>query len=92
MMGFEIKIFEIFHLKSNQTIFAGSVLGHDNRFKKCKAQLFIDDESNNLVEIEGELIMDRKHPQGHRAISTRDKVDLTSEFVKMHNCRLKQID
>ena len=91
-MGFEVKIFEIFHLKSNQTIFAGSVSGYDSRLKKCKAQLFIDNKVHKIIEIEGELIMDRKHPQGHRAISTRDKVDLTSEFIRTHNCKLKQID
>ena len=91
MMSFEIKIFELFYLKPNQTVFAGLVLGHNSRLKKCKAQLLIDDKNYKNVDIEGELIMARKHPKGHRAIFTRDKIDLTSEFIKMHNCRLKQI-
>ena len=91
-MSFEVKVFDIFHLQSNQTVFAGLVSGHDNLLTKCKAQLLIDNKTHKVLVVEGEFIMDRKHPLGHRAISTKDTVDLTSEFVKAHDCRLKQID
>ncbi|MGL5872927.1 MAG: hypothetical protein ACRC2R_11275 [Xenococcaceae cyanobacterium] len=87
-MNFEMKIFDVFHLQSGQTVFAGYVTGTKNLIENSKAKLSIDGKISQIVEIEGEFIMNVRHPYGHRAISTIELVDLTSEFVKKHECIL----
>ncbi len=90
-MSFEMKIFDIFHFQSGETIFAGSIKGKEGLLKNSKAQLLIDNTEYQTIQIKGELLMDVKHPQNHRAISTTDLIDLTSDFVKKHDCKLIEI-
>jgi hypothetical protein len=92
IMSFEMKIFDIFHFQTGQTIFAGSIMGKKELLKNSKVQLLIDNQKHQTIEIEGELLIDRKHPLNHRAISTKDFIDLTSEFVKKHECKLVEIE
>jgi hypothetical protein len=83
-----MKILDIFHFQSGQTVFAGSVTGTENLIKNSKVGIIVDGRVHQIIELEGEFLMDVRHPSGHRAISTIDKVDLTSEFVRKHECRL----
>lgn len=41
-----------------------------------------------IMEANGEWMKNPKHIQNCRSISTLNSVDLTSEFVKKHNCLL----
>ena len=91
-MSFEFKVVDIFHVYNDQTAFAGEVLGHNALITRGKAQVLVDNEVQEVIEINGEYLFDRRHPLGYRAISTEDKVTLTKELVKTHDCRLKQID
>jgi hypothetical protein len=90
-MSFEMKIFDIFHLQSGRTVLAGSIIGKKELIKNNKVQLVIDNREERIIEIEGEFLMDVKHPLNHRAISTTDLIDLTSDFVKKHECKLVKI-
>lgn len=90
-MTFEMKIFDIFHLQSGQTVFAGSIIGNQKLIKNKKVQLLVDNQKEQIVKIEGELLMDARHPLNHRAISTTDLIDLTSDFVKKHECKLVEV-
>jgi hypothetical protein len=90
-MSFEMKIFDVFHLQSGQIVFAGSIVGKHRLLKDCKADLFINNQVYQTIKIDGEFIMDVQHPLGHRAISTKDQVDITSDFVKEHDCKLREI-
>lgn len=90
-MNFEMKIDDVFHLSSGQTIFAGSVTGRENLIKNIKAQLIVDNQEQQIIEIQGEMLVDRRHPLNHRAISTTDIIDITSDLVKKHECRLVEI-
>lgn len=91
MVNFEMKIADVFHLNSGQTIFAGSVTGIEKLINNTKAQLIIDNREQQIIEIQGEMLMDRRHPLNHRAISTTDIIDITSDLVKKHECRLVEI-
>ena len=91
-MSFEMKIFDIFHSPTGQTIFAGSIIGKKKLFKNSKAQLLIDNQKCQTIKIQGELLMDVRHPLDHKAISTTDSINLTSDFVKKHECRLVEIE
>ena len=91
-MSFEMKIFDIFHFQSGETIFAGSIVGNQSLLQNIKAQLLIDDKEYQTIKIDGELLMDVKHPDNHRAISTTDFIDLTSDFVKEHDCKLIELE
>jgi hypothetical protein len=90
-MNFEMKIFDVFHLQSGQTVFAGSVTGTKSLIKNFEATLLVDGKISQIVEIDGEFMMNIRHPDGHRAISTKNPVDLTSEFVKKHECILEGV-
>jgi hypothetical protein len=91
-MSFEMKIFDIFHFQTGQTVFAGSIIKEKELLKNSKMQLLIDNQKYQTIEIEGEFLMDVKHPLNHRAISTKDFIDLTSDFVKKHECKLVEIE
>lgn len=91
-MSFEMKIFDIFHFQSGQTIFASSIAEKKELLKNSKVQLLIDNKKHQTIKIEGELLMDVKHPLNHKAISTTDFIDLTSNFVKKHECKLVEIE
>ncbi|MBC6419465.1 MAG: hypothetical protein GDA44_12175 [Prochloron sp. SP5CPC1] len=82
---------DVFHLQSGYTVFAGPIQGSDQIVRSCKAELFIDGKLCQRVEISGEFLMNVKHPEGYRAISTEQHLDLTSTFVKQHFCQLKEI-
>ena len=90
-MNFEMKIADVFHFKSGQTIFAGSITGREKLINNTKVQLIIDNQKQQIIEIQGEMLVDRKHPLNHRAISTTDIIELTSDLVKNHECKLVEI-
>ncbi|MEM6610909.1 MAG: hypothetical protein AAF652_01385 [Cyanobacteria bacterium P01_C01_bin.72] len=87
-MSIEIKISDIFHLQTGATVFAGLIIGEKEIFKDNKMQLWIDNKEYQTVNITGEMLMDRKHPLNHRAVSTYDAIELTSDFVRSHECKL----
>ncbi len=91
-MSVEIKIFDIFHFQTGETVFAGSITGQKKLFKDNKMQLLIDNKEHQTVNIAGEMLMDRRHSLDLRAVSTYDSIELTSDFVKNHECRLVEIE
>jgi hypothetical protein len=91
-MNFTMVIADTFHLQSGQIVFAGKIEGGSNPVKPCEAQLFIDDQLAHNVMISGEFLMDVRHPEGYRAISTNQPVSLTSTYVKEHLCQLMELD
>ncbi|MBZ8181891.1 hypothetical protein [Oscillatoria salina] len=84
-------IVETFHLQLGYTVFVGSIQSSNRIVKNTKAKIFIDGNFFQTIEISGEFLTNIKHPQGYRAISTTDKVDIDSVFVKQYFCELKEI-
>ena len=91
-MSVEIKIFDIFHLQTGATVFAGSMIGQKKTFKNNKMQLLIDNKEHQTVNITGEMLMDERHSADLRAVSTYDSIELSSDFVKNHECKLVEIE
>jgi hypothetical protein len=92
-MGFQMQIDDVFHLSSGFTIFCGLVDGTEELIKfGQKAELFIDGLFYRIIETHGEWIGTPENLEGKRAISTLNTIDLTSEFVKQHNCVLISIE
>lgn len=91
-MSVEIKIFDIFHLQTGATVFAGSITGQKKLFKDNKMQLLIDNKEHQTVNIAGEMLMDKRRSLDLRAVSTYDSIELTSDFVKNYECRLVEIE
>ncbi len=88
-MNFQMKILDIFYLSSGFVIFVGPVIGTKQLLrKKYKLNLLINGVFETTIETSGEWIADRRHPLGHRSISTLDDISLTSEFVKENDCML----
>ena len=90
-MSVEIKIFDIFHLQTGATILAGLITGNEKYLKDIKIQLLIDNQTYQTIKIEGEMLTDTRHPLDFRGVTTFDPVDLTSDFIKNHECRLVEI-
>ncbi|MEL4895120.1 hypothetical protein [Crocosphaera sp. Alani8] len=86
-----MKIVDVFHFQSGYTVLVGPIEGHEELIRGCNVGLFVDGKSFQFLEINGELLSDAKHPEGYRAITTKQHLDLTSNFVKQHFCQLKGI-
>jgi hypothetical protein len=84
-MEFKMKIDDIFHLSSGDTILTGSIEGTDNLIKfGQKAQLLIDGLPDRIIEIRGEWHQTPRNMDGKRSISVLNAGDLTSEFVRQY--------
>ena len=87
----KMQLDDIFHLQNGDTIFAGKFrteIATISKKGQYIVKLIIDGiTSQENIEITGEMTGGR-HPYGHRGIVTMDKVDLNSEFVKSHNCKI----
>lgn len=55
-------------------------------------QLLVDNQKYQLIKIEGEMLIDKNKFLDHRAVSTTDSIDLTSDFIKNHECKLVEAD
>jgi hypothetical protein len=88
-MEFKMKIDDIFHLSSGDTVFVGSIEGTDRLIKfGQKAQLLIDGLANRIIETRGEWHQTPINREGKRSISVLNAGDLTAEFVNQHDCTL----
>jgi hypothetical protein len=67
-LGFEMTLVDIFHLQDGRTVFAGSIQNSEQRIKhyikRCQVELIIDRKVQTIITIDGEMIPDRKHPEG----------------------------
>ena len=84
-----MKIDAIFHLSSGDTILTGSIEGTDKLIKfGQKAQLLIDGLPDRIIETRGEWHQIPRNRESKTSISVLNAEDLTSEFVKQHDCTL----
>jgi hypothetical protein len=91
-MNFEMRIADVFKLSSGYIVFVGQIVGSNDLIKSGqKAKLLVDDSFHQCIEIHGEWKGNSIHPQGYRSISTLEAVEITSEFVKNHNCVLVSV-
>lgn len=63
-LGFEMTLFDIFHLQDGRTVFAGSIHNSERRIKHCQVELIIDRKVQKIIIIDSEMIPDRRHPEG----------------------------
>ncbi len=92
-MDVYMQIVDIFHLLIGGTTFAGKIPQEIPLIGKSQyvANLIVDGSIyQENIHIAGEWI--GRHPDGFRAISTIEVIDLTSDFVKDHDCQLILIE
>lgn len=67
-IGFEMTLLAIFHLQDGRTVFAGSIQNSEQKIKhyikRCQVELIIDRKLQKIIIIDGEMIPDRRHPEG----------------------------
>jgi hypothetical protein len=88
-MDVYMQIVDIFYLLIGGTTFAGKIPQEIPLIGKnhYMATLIVDSSIyQENIHIAGEWIS--RHPDGSRAISTIEVIDLTSDFVKDHDCQL----
>ena len=93
-MDIHIKIADIFHLSIGGTTFAGNISQEIPLIGKNQymANLVIDGSIyQENIHIAGEWL-GGSHPDRHRAILTTEVIDLTSDFIKSHDCQLVLIE
>lgn len=86
-----MQLVDIFHLSTGDIVFAGRfseeipVIRNRNKYM---ANLVVNGSLyQENIQITGEMSGGR-HPDGYRAIATIEEVDLSSEFIKTHDCQL----
>jgi hypothetical protein len=94
-MNNQMKICDVFRFKSGEIIFVGSLSKEIPLIKNKDmyvANLIIDGEIyQQNIKINGEMT-GGKHPDGHRALATIENLEISSEFIKNHNCQLVLIE
>ena len=90
-MTYSMKIFDIFHLAMGGTTLAGklseqiSIITTKNKYI---ADLIVDGSIyQQNIHIIGEW-MGCRTPDGYRAISTPEIINLDYDFIKSHDCQL----
>jgi hypothetical protein len=84
-----MQIVDIFHFSVGGTTFAGKISQEIPLIgtSQYMANLIVDGSIyQENIHIAGEWI--GRHPDGSRAISTIEVINLTSDFVKNHDCQL----
>jgi hypothetical protein len=87
-----MNLVDIFHFQDGRTVFAGSIKGHEEIIWNCQVELIIDEKVQKIITIQGEMIPNKRHPTGYRAISTSESIDFTSEFIKIYLKNLWELD
>ena len=85
-----MQIVDIFHLSIGGTTFAGNISQEIPLIGKNQyvANLIVDGSIyRESIHITGEWLRGIR-PDGRRAILTTEVIDLTSNFVKNHDCQL----
>jgi hypothetical protein len=81
MPDFRMTIKDIFRFRDGTTVFVGPINGPSCFVSSCECQLYVDGTLRQDIYIEGEMIPDRPHAAGYRALSTKDSVEMpTSEI------------
>jgi hypothetical protein len=88
-LEFEMRIHDLFKFSDGRTVFVGTVTSPTNFIQACKCQLIVNSTVQEMIQIEGEMIPDRPHPEGYRSLSTREPVQLDRETVISTECLLK---
>lgn len=92
-MDVYMQIVDIFHLLIGGTTFAGKITQEIPPIGKNQymATLIVDGSIyQENIHISGEWLS--RHPDGFRAILTIEIINLTSDFVKDHDCQLILIE
>ena len=89
-----MQIVDIFHLSMGGTTLVGNISREIPLIDKNQymANLVIDGSIyQDNIHIAGEWL-GRSYPDRHRAILTTEVIDLTSDFIKSHDCQLVLIE
>jgi hypothetical protein len=94
-MNTQMKMFDIFHFQTGETIFAGKLseeIPIITSKSKYLGNLIVDGSIyQQNIKIIGEMIGGR-HPDGYRSFITMETVEINSDFVKNHDCQLVLIE
>lgn len=71
----ELSVVEIFRFEDGRTVFVGPLHEGVPYIPACLAELLVNDRVVATLRIEGEMMPNGRHPEGHRSVSTADAVD-----------------
>lgn len=89
--GFEMRIADVFKFGDGRTVFVGPITGSTNFVHACTCELTVDGAKRGIVQIEGEMITDGRHPDGHRSLSTKEPESLERNTVLSSECWLRPV-
>ena len=85
----EMRVVDLFRFNDDRTGFVGPVKGDVAFLGQPTCRLVVNGIERAIGDLVGEMIPDRIHPEGHRAVSTQQSVPLTREDVHSCECWLR---
>jgi hypothetical protein len=90
-LKFEMRVVELFRFGDGRTVFAGPITSDAGIIGRCDCRLVVGGVERATIQIEGEMIPNGSHPEGHRSVSTRQQVPLERDTVRDVECFLESI-
>jgi hypothetical protein len=82
---------KVFHLRDGRTVMTGRVLHGPSLVRTIRCKLVVDGETRQLLEIEGEILVEKREVSQLRSVSTTEEVTLSDDEVEQSICELRQI-
>ncbi len=87
-LKFEIVVTDIFRLRDGRTVCVGPVEGGEDLIEPQACDLLVKGVKKATIRIAEDLV-EGKHPEGLRAVSTSDTVELDPQSLSKSECRLR---
>jgi hypothetical protein len=87
-MTLSMQITEIFQLGDGRTVLVGHVESGRDFIRRTKCRLTVDGRAVQTIELEGEMLPEKRTPDPRRSVSTFDAVRVTDADVKARDVRL----
>lgn len=88
---FEMQIVDLFQFRDGRAVFVGRISSSAPVIGACTCRLLVDGVERATIHVEGEMIPNGTHPEGHRSVSTTEPVPLDRQTVLSSKCSLESM-
>jgi hypothetical protein len=85
-----MQVEDVFRLGDGRTVLVGSVSGcSDSLVPALRCDLIVGGRMIQTLDLEGEMLAEKRSPSGLRSVSTFHAVELSEDVVRNADCRLR---